>query len=224
MSEKAGAPTAPQALQVDIVSDVVCPWCVVGWKNFEAALANTGARATIRWRAYLLNPGTPPGGRNYREHLAAKYGRPPEVGDEMRVRLTALGAERGFAFNFTPETRTWNTERAHQLLHWAGEQGRQHDLKLAMFKAHFTENRAMDDMETLAAIAGETGLDAEEARAVLADERYAAAVREEAGRWGALGIQGVPAFIFNETKAAVGAQPVETFEALLSDLLGTAQS
>lgn len=220
MAEQTGA--GANVVLVDIVSDVVCPWCALGWRRFEAAQAQSGVATRVRWRSFLLNPQTPPGGRNYREHLAAKYGAPPEQGDAMRANLTEMGSALGFKFNFTPTSRTWNTEAAHQLLHWARASGAEHALKLALFKAHFTDNRAMDDPATLAEIAGEVGLDTREATAVLADERFAEAVREEAAQWPRIGVQGVPTFIFNESQALSGAQPVEMLAGYLKQLAGGA--
>ena len=220
MTTEAKAETNTKAsILVDIVSDVVCPWCVIGYKNFELALGRLDVAARIRWRAYLLNPDTPKGGRNVREHIAAKYGTPVEKGDEMRQRLTDMGAELGFTFNFTPESRTFNTELAQQLLRWAGTLGKKHALKMAMFDAQFTDNRIMDDPDVLADIAAQIGLDRAEAAAALADGRYAEAVREEVELWARLGVSGVPTFIFNESQMLTGAQPPEVFEQVMRQVV-----
>lgn len=211
-------------LQVDIVSDVVCPWCVIGFKQFEIALGRVGAAARIRWRAFELNPDMPAAGQDLAEHVALKYGSTPEQSQAARARIAKIGAAVGIAFNYTPETRMRNTFRAHQLLRWAGTLGKKHALKMALFDAFFTQGRNVDDGEALTAVAEAVGLDRGEAAAVLADGRYAQAVREEEGLWTRLGIQGVPTFIFNESQLITGAQPVEVFEKALRRLLAAPQA
>ena len=125
-------------LRIDIVSDVVCPWCIIGYKQLEKALTETGIAADIHWHPFELNPHMANEGENLRAHLAAKYGTTLEDSVKARARLKALGAELGFAFNYTDDMRMHNTSRAHQILYWANELGRMHDLKLALFEAFFT--------------------------------------------------------------------------------------
>lgn len=208
--------TAP--LQIDIVSDVMCPWCVVGYKQLAAALDATGTPHELRWHPFELNPAMPPQGQNIREHLAQKYGSSKAQSDAARARLTQVGAQVGFEFRFTDAQRMHNTFNTHQLLHWAGLQGRTHDLKMALFSAHFTHGRDLSDDTVLADIAAEIGLDRADALQVLADQRFAEPVREAEQAWVAKGIRSVPGIVFNGRHLVSGAQGVETFTRVLERL------
>jgi len=207
-----------KGLRIDIVSDVVCPWCIIGYKQLENALAETGIAADVHWHPFELNPRMAEEGENLRAHLAAKYGTTREDSVKARAKLTAMGAELGFAFNYAEDMRMYNTFRAHQLLQWAGMQGRQHDLKMALFGAFFTHRKNIDDPEILAAVAGEIGLDGDEATAVLAAGEFADAVREEETFWMSRGISGVPAMIFDEKYLVSGAQGVTNYTAIVSQV------
>ena len=167
--------SAPLPLQVDIVSDVVCPWCIIGYKQLMKALAALPGQfdVTLRWHPFELNPRMPGEGQDLREHLAQKYGTSPAQSQGARARLAALGESLGFTFDYFEGMRMVNTFRAHQLLHWAGEQGRQTELKLALFEAFFSRREDVNDPEVLAAVAGRAGLDSAQAGAVLSDARYA---------------------------------------------------
>ena len=210
--------TTTARLRVDIVSDVVCPWCIIGYKQLERALERSGTAAEVHWHPFELNPRMAPEGENLREHLAAKYGTTPEGSRAARARLTALGAELGFTFNYADDMRMYNTFRAHQLLHWAGGQGQQHRLKMALFGSFFTERRDLHDPEVLADAAAMIGLDRGEALAVLADGRFADAVRDEERFWTSRGIAGVPAVVFDQRHLLVGAQGVENYTRVLEAL------
>ncbi len=207
-----------RVLRIDIVSDVVCPWCIIGYKQLQQAIADTGIATELEWHPFELNPQMAEEGEDLREHLAAKYGTTPEESVQARAKLSDLGRELGFTFNFTDESRMHNTFKAHQLLHWAGEQERKHDLEMALFAAHFSHGRNIGDVEVLADIAAETGLDRDEAAAVLADGRYAKPVREAEQFWVSKGIRGVPAVIFDLKHLATGAQGVANFTAMLRQL------
>lgn len=207
--------TPDDMLRIDIVSDVVCPWCIIGYRQLAQALAQTGIRAQLLWHPFELNPQMPPEGQNMREHLAEKYGTSAEESITARQRLTALGQSLGFAFNFSDDSRMVNTFRAHQLIEWAEEQGRQTDMKLALFAAHFSDGRDVSDVATLAAIAGEIGLDQAAARAVLDDQHFAPHVRAMQQFWIEKGIRGVPAMVFDLKHLVTGAQGVETYASLL---------
>lgn len=205
-------------LRIDIASDVVCPWCIIGYKQLEAALRETGMQGKVHWHPFELNPQMPEEGEDLQQHLAAKYGSTPEDSREVRARLTAMGAELGFKFNYGDDMRIVNTFRAHQLLHWAGTQGREHDLKMALFTACFTHRQNVNDPEVLADAAASVGLDRDQALAVLRDARYADAVRDAERVWAERGIQGVPAMIFNQKYLVTGAQGVENFTSILRQL------
>ena len=198
-------------MKIDIASDVVCPWCIIGYKQLERALHETGIPADIHWHPFELNPDMAAGGENLREHLAAKYGTTPDGSRQARECLTTLGADLGFEFNYADDMRMVNTFRAHQLIHWAEMFGRGHDMKMALFVAFFTHRRDLDDTGILASEAGAIGLDGSEARAVLADGRFAPAVRSAEHYWLSRGVRGVPAIIFEERYLLTGAQGVENY-------------
>ncbi len=204
-------------LQVDIVSDVVCPWCIIGYLQLRKALDSMDftVDAELRWRPFELNPDMPPQGQDLREHLALKYGPAAARGDGARQRLTQLGAELGFEFDYHEGMRMVNTFRAHQLLHWARERGAQTALKLALFEAFFRRREDVSDVQTLAAVAARAGLDAPQAAAVLADERYAAPVRREQAQWLEREVHAVPTFFFQGRYMVPGAQEAAAFRRVL---------
>ncbi len=208
--------TAP--LRIDIVSDVVCPWCAVGYHQLQKALAETGSEAEIDWHPFELNRDMVLEGENLREHLAAKYGSTPQQSREVRQRITDLGADLGFAFNFADDMRMFNTFKAHQLIHWAAEQGKQTEMKLALFKAYFTDLKDISKVDILVEVAQSLGLNDEEARKALEGERYVDAVRQAQGFWTQQGISSVPAFIFNQKYLIPGAAGIDEFKAVLADL------
>lgn len=202
-------------MRIDIVSDVVCPWCIIGYQQLERALELTGIDAEIHWHPFELNPDMAGQGENLRDHVARKYGAGPEDSKKARERITAMGAELGFTFNYAEDMRMVNTFRAHQLIHWAGTLGRQHDAKMALFGAFFTDRRDLNDPEVLAEVADSIGLDREEARAALTEGRYAEAVRDAERVWISRGVQGVPTMIFDQRYAVSGAQGVDRYVSLL---------
>ena len=205
-------------LQIDIVSDVVCPWCAIGYSQLAEALKQTNTPHEIHWHPFELNPNTPAEGRNYREHIMEKYGTAAEDIEESRARMTAAGAEVGFNFQFTDDFRTYNTFNTHQLLHWADQQGRIHDLKQALFVAHFVDNRNVGDSAVLADIAAHIGLDRNEALAVIEDQRFAEDIRQLVQHSKQQGIQSVPSVIFNGRHLVSGAQGVENYKNIIEQL------
>ena len=210
-----------QTLQVDIVSDVVCPWCVIGYKQLMKALESLPGLfdVAIRWRPFELNPDMPESGQDLREHLARKYGAGATGAQSARSRLTALGDELGFRFDYHEGMRMVNTFRAHQLLHWAYPQGKQTELKLALFEAFFSRREDVNDVETLLAVSGRAGLDAGEARAVLSDGRCAEPVREEEQFWrNEHDVYAVPTFLFQQQYLVAGAQEAGTFVRVLQKM------
>ena len=212
------AEPSPSPLRIDIVSDVVCPWCAIGWRQLEAALAATGIDAEIHWHPFELNPELGPEGEDLFGYLSRKYGITPEQSRANRARITGLGAELGFTFAFDDRSRIRNSFRAHQLIHWAGLGGRAHAAKQALFAAHFTRGEDIADLDVLTGIAAAIGLDPEEARTVLAEGRYAEAVREAETLWTGRGIQAVPAIVFAGRYLVSGAQGMENFGAILERL------
>jgi len=210
--------THPNKLQIDIVSDVVCPWCIIGYWQLAKALAATGTAHEIHWHPFELNHDMPAEGQNLRDHLTKKYGTTNEQSEESRVRITEVGADVGFEFRFADDMRMHNTFNVHQLLHWADLQGRMHDLQHALFAAHFTSRRNLSDDSVLADVAAEIGLERSEALAVLADQRFATYVRTAENAWLNKGISGVPAMIFNNRYLVTGAQGVENYTRILQQL------
>ena len=206
------------ALRIDIVSDVMCPWCVIGYRQLAAALDAKDIEHEIHWHPFELNPNMPANGQDMRAHLIEKYGITPAQSDTNRANMAALGQELGFQFNFADGFRMHNTFNAHQLLHWADEKGRKHDLKQALFEAHFTHGRNLSDRAVLVDIAAEIGLDRDEASAVLDDQRFAAQVRQEQQFWTKQGISGVPAVVFDRKHLVTGAQGVENYKSMLDQL------
>ena len=205
-------------LRIDIVSDVMCPWCIIGYSQLAQALEATGTEHDIHWHPFELNLDMPPEGQNVREHIIEKYGSTPEQSEQSRQQMTKLGADLGFDFKFTEDMRMHNTFNAHQLLHWADTQGRKNDLKMALFTAHFTDLRDLSDIAVLADVAGEIGLDLAEALAVLEDQRFASEVRQEQNFWIQQGISGVPAVVFDRQHLVTGAQGVDNYTNILTQL------
>jgi len=205
-------------LQIDIVSDVVCPWCIIGYKQLQKALEQLPGQfdVTLHWHPFELNPQMPPEGQGLREHLAQKYGTTPEQSRDARARMSSLGDSLGFTFDYFDGMRMVNTFRAHQLLHWAAGQGRQTELKLALFEAFFSRRENVGDDQVLATVAARVGLSSAEAIAVLEDARYADAVREEQQLWLDRDVHAVPAFVFNGQYMVSGAQEADTFVRVLT--------
>jgi len=204
-------------LKIDFVSDVSCPWCVVGLKSLEQALARMGedAQAELHFQPFELNPQMPPEGQDIIEHITQKYGSTPEQIALNQQGIEARGRELGFTFDMGKRTRTYNTFDAHRLLHWAGIEGRQLQLKQALFDAYFTEGRNPSDHDVLVDVAAKAGLDPQQAREILTSTRYANEVRQREQLYAERGIRAVPSVIVNERYLIQGGQPVEVFEQAL---------
>lgn len=205
-------------LRIDIVSDVVCPWCIVGYRQLEQAAKDTGVAVQVHWQPFELNPNMPPEGQNTTEQIMEKYGISEEQSKANRDHLQQLGAGLDFTFAFEDGMRMHNTFNAHQLIHWADGQGRGDYAKQAFFLAHFTDQRDLSDVEVLCDVMAEVGLDRAEAMAVLADQRFAQAVRESQNFWRQQGINGVPAMVFERKHLVTGAQGVENYISILNQL------
>lgn len=207
-----------EPLRIDIVSDVMCPWCLIGYRQLAQALHASGTAHEIHWHPFELNPDMPAHGQNLGEHLAEKYGSTPAESEANRQRLSEVGASLGFELRFTPDMRMHNTFNAHQLLHWAEAFGLTDALKQALFAAHFTHQRDLSDPAVLADVAGDVGLSRDDALAVLADQRFAAAVRQAQQGWLNHNIRAVPAMIFNRKHLVSGAQGVDNYARILAQL------
>lgn len=207
-------------LKIDFVSDISCPWCAIGLHALEQAAERLQGEVALdlHFQPFELNPQMVPEGQDINEHLHEKYGATPEQSQGTRDAIAQRGAELGFTFNMDKRSRIYNTFDAHRLLHWAEEKGLQPQLKHALFKAYFTDGQSPGDHEVLLRVAGEVGLDVEEARAVLASDRYAAEVRERERFYQQHGIHSVPAIIVNDRHLIQGGQPVEVFEQALRQI------
>lgn len=205
-------------MKIDFVSDVSCPWCIIGLKGLEEALGRVGdlVAAEIEFQPFELNPQMPAQGQDLVEHVAQKYGSTPEQYFERRAMIRARAAEVGFTIGASSAGgRVWNTFDAHRLLHWAGLEGRQRELKLALFEAYFTEGRNPGDHGVLKEAAGKAGLDPEAAGTVLSSGLYADEVRAAERLWQARGISSVPAIIIDERYLISGGQSADAFETAL---------
>ena len=206
--------SAPASLSIDIVSDIVCPWCYVGKRRLEAALARRASDdaqpVQVRWLAFQLNPDIPAGGVDRRSYLEQKFGG-PERAKQIYARIKAAGDEVGIPFDFERITRQPNTVNAHRLIAWAQDL----DLKASdalierLFRAYFVDGTDIGDIDKLAGVAGDAGFDATAARAWLASDAGRTAIEAEEQHSRALGVNGVPFFVFNQRLAVSGAQPPE---------------
>lgn len=209
-------------MQVEIWSDVVCPWCAIGKRRFESALAEFehADEVEVRWRSFELDPTAPrtvTGGGAQR--LADKYGVPLAQAEAMQQQVTDTAAADGLEFRLD-RARPGNTVDAHRLLHLAADRGRQGELKDRLLRAYFTEGEAIGDPATLVRLAAEVGLDEAEATTVLDSDRYLAEVREDQSLARAFGISGVPFFVLDRKYGVSGAQPVEALLGALRQAYG----
>ena len=200
-------------LRIDVVSDVICPWCFIGARRLDQALKEQPEiDATIVYRPYQLDPTTPPEGTDLRERLRKKYGADPE---QMFGRVEAAARETGIPLDFAKVRRTFATLPAHTLLRHAIAKGTQPGLKESLFSAYFLEGRDLGNPAVLAEVAARHGFSAEETARILGDSQELATTRDEAAALSAEGIQGVPYFIFGGRVAFSGAQPLEVFRSAL---------
>ena len=214
----------PKPMRIDFVSDVVCPWCVIGLKSLAAALAKAADVVTpeIHFQPFELNPDMPREGQNVAEHIAQKYGADPERsrGTREMIRTSAEGF--GFAMRTGPESRIWNTFDCHRLLHWAATDGHQPALKMALFTAHFTDGKDLGDPQVLVDAAQAAGLDPEKAREILESGAYIDDVRRDERFWREQGITAVPSIIIDGKYLITGGQPVEAFERAIRNIAAEA--
>jgi predicted DsbA family dithiol-disulfide isomerase len=204
-------------MQVEIWSDVVCPFCYVGKRRFEAALAAFPHRDAVEvtWRSFELDPDAPPSAPGgLVDRLARKYGVPREQAAAMNANAVAMAAAEGIDFR-VDDAQPGNTLDAHRLIHHAAANGLQGAAKERLLRAYFSEGRAIGDRETLVELASEVGLDADGVRAMLASEAHVDGVRADEHEAARFGIQGVPFFVVDRAFGVSGAQPVELFTQLL---------
>jgi predicted DsbA family dithiol-disulfide isomerase len=195
-------------MNIEIWSDVVCPWCYIGKRRFETALANFAHRDEVQvtWRSFELNPNSAPQEEgNLNEMLVNKYGVTPERAAAMNAQVTQLASQEGLEYHLE-KARPGNTFNAHRLIHLAARHNMQDAVKERLMYAYFTEGKSIGDPETLAALGIEMGLPADEVRSVLASDQYRTDVRADQQRAAGFGIRGVPFFVINEQFGISGAQ------------------
>ena len=204
---KSKKPSSP--VSVDIVSDIVCPWCWLGKKYFDEAVRKSGRIVDVVWRPYMLDADVPAQGADYKSYMQKKFGDgPSDKFKAMREHLETAAPDAGIEFKFSELTVRPNTLRAHRLVRWARGQDLGNDAKEALFKAYFQGLRDVGDIAVLTDIAGTIGMDADLVEELLQSDRDENAVREEALFYRNLGVSGVPTFIYNGQFAITGAQPV----------------
>ncbi len=214
----------PTSIKIDFVSDVACPWCVIGLRSLDQALAKLAGEidADIHFQPFELNPHMGPEGEEITAHITKKYGISPKQAAANREAIRQRGAALDFKFSRPDEPgggrhHVYNTFDAHRLLHWAGEEGayRQRALKENLFAAYFTDGKNPSSPEVLVDAAARAGLDAARAQAILDGDDYAAEVREQEAFFTSCGIHAVPAVIVNDRHLISGGQPPEVFEQAL---------
>lgn len=213
-----------QPLTIDFVSDIACPWCAIGLSSLQLALARVGEAvdAQIAVHPFELNPQMGPDGESIVDYLGKKYGRTPAQIAETHAAIRERGASVGF--DFGPRTHVYNTFDAHRLIHWAGIEGKQLPLKLALLRAYHSEGKDPGNHDVLIEAAQSVGLDAVQAREVLQNGTYADDVRAAERNNAAMSIQSVPAIIFNRRYLVSGGQPVETFVQVIEQILAEAKN
>ncbi len=211
-------------MKIDFVSDVSCPWCVIGLKSLQAALQKVGDEVSVdlHFQPFELNPQMGPEGQDIVEHIVEKYGSTPADLARNQEMIRARGADLGFAFDMNRRGRIYNTFDAHRLLHWADGEGKQAALKNALFTAYFTEGRDPSDHAVLADVARSVGLDGERAKQILASDEFAAEVRAREEFYRKHGISAVPSVIINDRHLIQGGQPADVFERVLRQLAAEA--
>ena len=217
-------------LKIDFVSDVSCPWCAIGLKSLDLALARVAGdiQAELHFQPFELNPEMAPEGQEITEHITEKYRITPAQADANRENIRQRGDEVGFVFSRADQpgggrSRIYNTFDAHRLLHWAGLEGvdPQRRLKEGLLKAYFTDGQSPASHEVLVRVAGEAGLDRVQANEVLATQAFSKEVRERESFYRKQGIHSVPAVIINDRHLISGGQPVEVFEQALRQIAAT---
>ena len=205
-------------LKIDMVSDIVCPWCVIGLRGLEVALERLGpaVAADVHFHPFELNPDMPPEGENSAEHVARKYGATPEQSAASRDTIGERAEALGFRMAMGRDARIRNSFDAHRLLHWAGETGDAVAMKHALFEAYFTHGQDIADPAILADAAARAGFDREAALSVVTSDRYAEQVREAERYWRGEGVTAVPTFVVEGQYVISGGQPPEAFERALS--------
>ncbi len=210
---------------IKIASDIVCPWCIIGYKRLEKAMEELGVKdqVELEWIPFELNPNMSKDGQDLYEHLSEKYGTTFEQQEQSQMQLSAIAHELGFEFNFYSGIKMFNTREAHVLLDFAKEYGKQTELNTRFITAHYTEKQDISNRVGLLKEVATIGLDKEKALARLNNENAIYKVVQESKHWQGLGVRSTPTFIFEDMSAIQGAQPVEVFKNAISKIINPEQ-
>lgn len=206
-------------LRIDVFIDIVCPWCFVGNERLERVLAGHDGPIVVTHHPFMLDPATPPEGRDVAAMLRRKYGVPPE---QLWARVSQAAQTAGIDLDLSKQRFSYPTVRAHTLLRHAEKKKTQRDLVRDLYRSYFLEARNIHDLDVLVEVGGRHGFEAEEVRALLLDEGELAETRAIAGRAAEAGITGVPFFVFDERLALAGAQPEPVMRAAIEKSLADA--
>ncbi|WP_417517282.1 DsbA family oxidoreductase [Marinobacter sp.] len=207
-------------MHIDIVSDIACPWCAIGYARLERAMAQLAGEYefTIEWHAFELNPDHSGEGEPILPALARKYGKSEEEARATQNQMMVIAKDLGINFEKLQERLTCNTFDAHRLVKWAGEQGQQTGMKQALFEAYFGRGENVSDHDVLVQCVETVGMDTAKAREVLGSDRYARVVREDEANYQKAGVTAVPAFIINNKYLIAGAQEPDTLVQALQEI------
>ncbi|MEB8327993.1 DsbA family oxidoreductase [Flavobacteriaceae bacterium KMM 6897] len=208
-------------IKIDIVSDVVCPWCTIGYKRLEKAITELGIQdqVEIEWQPFELNPNMPAEGQNVQEHIIEKYGSTLEQLKASQQHMSEVGSELGFTFDYFDDMRMANTFDAHVLLEYAKNFGKQTELIMRLTTAFFSEGKDVSNRAVLKQVLLDAGLNAEEALAKLDDDDARYEIKSKEAYWRNAGVNSVPTIVFNNKSALTGAQPVSVYKQVLGELL-----
>ena len=201
--------TAPEPITIDVVSDTICPWCYIGKRRLEQALAlRPDVAVAVRWRPFLLDPTIPKGGVDRQEYLEKKFGG-PERARQIYAQIEDAAKSEGLDVHFSRIVRTPNTIDSHRLLHWAAGTGKQSDVAESLFRRYFTEGRNIESPDELQSAAEENGISGEDLAAFLGGDEDRETVEQGIAHAQAIGVTGVPCFIFDGRFGVMGAQSPE---------------
>ncbi|MFD0993247.1 DsbA family oxidoreductase [Tenacibaculum geojense] len=208
-----------KTLKIDIVSDVVCPWCTIGYKHLQKAIdeLNIEDQIDIEWQPFELNPQMPKEGQDLTEHIAQKYGSTIEQQEASRQRMIEAGKNVDFTFDYFEGMRMVNTFEAHILLEYAKKFNKQTELKMRLTTMFFSERKDVSDRTILKQALSDVGLNTDEGMALLDNDDARFETQSVRQQWQNLGVTSVPTIVFNRKEAVTGAQPVEIFKKILTD-------
>lgn len=207
-------------VRIDVVSDVMCPWCMIGYKRLELAISELGLQKHVEivWQPFELNADIPEEGEDVQAHISRKYGTDAEGWQKSRAHMVALGEEVGFKFDYFEGMRMANTLDAHVLIEFAKEHGKQTDMNLRLMTSHFIERKNVSMRDVLLDEVAAVGLDRNAAEARLKDDTARQVIKEQIAMWHNRGVHSVPTIIFNDKSALVGAQSVAVYKQVLTDM------